>query len=68
MAAARSRYAWRLVHAPEWQAIQDTGAFDGAAIDVRDGYLHMSPASEVRSTAQIYFAGTTDLVLLQIGA
>jgi hypothetical protein len=66
--AARSRYAWRLVHAPEWAAIQEHGVFEGSAIDVRDGYLHMSPASEVKRTATIYFAGVTDLWLLKIGA
>ena len=64
---SRPRYAWRLVHAPEWEAIQANGHFDGSAIDLRDNYLHMSPATEVPSTAQIYFAGTTDLWLLKIG-
>lgn len=65
---SRSRYAWRLVHAPEWAAIQEHGFFEGSAIDHRDGYLHMSPASEVKRSAIIYFAGVTDLWLLKIGA
>lgn len=66
--AARPRFAWRFVHAPQWASIQATGEFEGADIDIRDGYVHMSPASEVRLTSHTYFAGTTDLWLLQIGA
>ena len=63
---ARSQFAWRLVHEAEWKNIQEKGEFDGSAIDIRDGYVHMSPSSEVKSTANIYFAGAQDLWLLRI--
>ena len=37
-------------------------------IDVRDGYIHLSIAEQVRETAAKYFAGTNRLVLLTITA
>ena len=39
---------------------------DVPALDKQDGYLHLSPASEVRGTAARYFGGATDLVLLVV--
>ena len=68
MAAPTASTAWRLVHAPEWAGIQATGTYPGSALDVADGYLHMSPASQVRESAVRYFGGQADVVLLKIGA
>lgn len=65
MASFPSR-AYRLVTQTEWEAIQRDGEYQGSALDTRDGYLHMSPASEVQITAERYFAGRADLVLLVV--
>jgi uncharacterized protein (DUF952 family) len=63
----RPRYGWRLVRAHEWAATLATGTLELGGIDARDGYVHMSPASAVRDTAALYFAGVASLWLLQIG-
>ena len=63
----RPRFGWRLVRGAEWAAMQAAGALELGGIDARDGYVHMSPASAVRDTAALYFAGAADLWLLQIG-
>lgn len=59
--------AYRLVREAEWKAAQTSGAYPGSAVDERDNFMHMSPATEVRGTARRYYAGATDLVLLKVG-
>ena len=36
----------------------------GAPVDLEDGYIHLSDASQVEETAKRHFAGQKDLVLL----
>jgi uncharacterized protein (DUF952 family) len=44
------------------------GVFRGAAIDLADGYIHLSTAAQVAETAGKHFAGQRDLVLAAIEA
>jgi uncharacterized protein (DUF952 family) len=57
---------FRLVTADEWTAAQASGLYAGSALDLRDGYIHMSPASEVHGTANRYFKGQTGVVVLVV--
>jgi uncharacterized protein (DUF952 family) len=66
--ASPAATAWRLVYAAEWEGIQATGTYPGSPLDIADGYLHMSPASQVRESAVRYFGGKSDVVLLKVGA
>jgi uncharacterized protein (DUF952 family) len=50
----------------DWDAALPKGRFDGAAIDLRDGYIHLSSAAQAPETARLHFAGQTGLVLLKI--
>ena len=59
--------AWRIVLPEEWVQIESTGAFFGSPLDVKDGYIHMSPPQAVRETAQRYFGGKhATIVLLRV--
>lgn len=49
-----------------WREAQVSGRFDGAPVDLADGYIHLSTASQVRETASKHFAGQTDLVLVGV--
>ncbi|MGB2036396.1 MAG: DUF952 domain-containing protein, partial [Candidatus Puniceispirillaceae bacterium] len=40
--------------------------FIGAEIDLQDGYIHFSTASQLRDTLSRHFAGRDNLVLLKI--
>lgn len=42
--------------------------FRGAAVDLRDGYIHFSTATQAIETAARHFAGQRDLVLAAIDA
>ena len=42
------------------------GRFSGAAIDLKDGYIHFSTAEQVKETARLHFHGQKNLVLLAV--
>ena len=54
--------------APEalWREAEKNGRFTGAPIDIADGFIHFSTASQARETAAKHFAGQADLVLVAI--
>lgn len=51
-----------------WLAAKAKGVFDGVAIDLSDGYIHLSAACQVKETAARHFAAQTDLMLLAVNA
>jgi uncharacterized protein (DUF952 family) len=51
-----------------WREAQRGGVFDGAAVDLRDGFIHFSTADQVRETAARHFTGAVDLVLVAVDA
>ena len=44
------------------------GAFRGAPLDLRDGFIHFSTAAQAAETAAKHFAGAADLVLVAVDA
>jgi len=59
---------YKICNAALWRAAEAAGAFRGAGIDLRDGYIHFSSAAQVRETAAKHFAGAADLVLIAVDA
>ena len=51
-----------------WQEALAKGRLDGAPVDLTDGFIHFSDASQVEETAARHFAGQTGLMLLAIEA
>lgn len=49
-----------------WQAAEQAGRFDGAPVDLADGYIHFSTALQVRETAHKHFTGQRELLLIGI--
>ncbi len=54
---------YKIVSGEAWAAAEAAGRFDGAPIDLKDGYIHFSTAAQVRETAAKHFAGIEGLVL-----
>jgi len=44
------------------------GRFEGSPDDRRDGFIHLSARDQLRGTLAKYFAGQSDLVLLEVDA
>jgi uncharacterized protein (DUF952 family) len=57
---------FKLAERAAWQAAAAAAAFAGSAVDVRDGFIHLSTAAQVRETAARHFAGQPDLVLVAV--
>jgi uncharacterized protein (DUF952 family) len=49
-----------------WRAAEAEGRFDGAAIDLSDGYIHFSTGAQLRETVAKHFAGQRDLLLIAV--
>jgi len=49
-----------------WREAELTGRFDGAPVDIADGYIHFSTAAQARETAAKHFAGQRNLLLIAI--
>jgi uncharacterized protein (DUF952 family) len=59
---------YKILKRDDWAAAQRAGRFEGAAIDLADGYIHLSTAAQASETARLHFAGQAGLVLLRIDA
>jgi len=51
-----------------WEQAVAKGRFDGAGIDLEDGYIHFSTAAQVAQTAWLHFNGQDGLVLIKVAA
>lgn len=51
-----------------WEAAIAAGRFDGAPVDLADGYIHFSTSAQARETAAKHFAGLDDLMLIAVPA
>lgn len=49
-----------------WREAEKAGRFDGAPIDLADGYIHFSTADQVKETAAKHFAGQQNLLLIAV--
>jgi uncharacterized protein (DUF952 family) len=59
---------YKIAPASLWRQAQDRGRFDGAPIDVEDGFIHFSTAQQAEETAAKHFKGRADLVLIAVDA
>jgi uncharacterized protein (DUF952 family) len=59
---------YKIMTAQQWQEAEAAGRFEGAPIDLKDGYIHFSDAGTVRETAAKHFAGQPDLLLAAVEA
>ncbi|WP_136659847.1 DUF952 domain-containing protein [Nitratireductor sp. XY-223] len=57
---------YKIVPRALWRQALEADRFDGAAIDIQDGYIHFSTAAQVAETAALHFAGQDDLLLVAV--
>jgi len=55
---------YKIFRDDEWAAFQASGETQGAPIDLQDGFIHFSTATQAAETAAKHFTGATDLMLL----
>jgi uncharacterized protein (DUF952 family) len=57
---------YKIVREASWRAVEALAQFDGAPVDLADGFIQFSTASQVRETAAKHFAGKGDLLLVTV--
>ena len=57
---------YKICEREAWHAAEAAGAFRGSDVDLRDGFIHFSTATQVAATAAKHFAGQHDLVLVAV--
>jgi uncharacterized protein (DUF952 family) len=58
------RFLYKILSAAEWREAMASGVFEGSAVDLKDGFIHLSAAHQLRETAARHFAGQDGLVLV----
>lgn len=61
-----SEIAWKLADLAEWEAARASGAYAGSALDLADGFIHLSTGSQLVETARKHYASRKDLVLAEV--
>jgi len=51
-----------------WNEALSTGTYEGASIDLADGFIHFSTAQQARETASKHFAGRKNLIIAAVDA
>jgi uncharacterized protein (DUF952 family) len=59
---------YKICEQPLWRAAEAAGRFDGSAVDIHDGFIHFSTATQLAETAQKHFARQSDLLLIAVDA
>lgn len=64
----KPEYVYKLLTQQQWQTVQANSltAEYASDLDLRDGYIHLSTASQVQPVATKYFADTPSVVVLKV--
>lgn len=57
---------FKICPAALWRDAEAKGLFEGAPVDLADGFIHFSTAAQVAETAAKHFAGMADLLLVAV--
>jgi len=59
---------YKILRAPEWEALQAEGSTQGAPVDLADGFIHFSTAAQAPETAAKHFEEAEGLWLAAVDA
>jgi len=57
--SGRARIAYKILTAEQAARMQRDGRFDGAPVDLADGFIHLSTAGQLAETLDRHFTGQT---------
>jgi len=63
-----STLIYKIATREHWTAAEATGVFDGMPIDLADGFMHFSTATQLAETLAKYFPAQRDLILIAVRA
>lgn len=59
---------YKVLTGPQWAALERAGETAGAPVDLADGFVHFSTATQLGETLEKHFAGQSGLMLLSVEA
>ena len=59
---------YKICPATLWASAEMLGSFRGSPVDLADGFIHFSSATQVAETAARHFSGIADLLLVAVDA
>ena len=62
------RTIYKISPASAWREAERAGVYRGSADDARDGYIHLSTASQLAETLRKHYFGQTGLFLIAVDA
>jgi uncharacterized protein (DUF952 family) len=66
MEQAPATTAFKILTSPQWEKFQADETFSGAPVDLADGYIHMSTATQLKGTLDKHFAGQSGLAIIEV--
>ena len=60
------KYIYKALTGDQWDAFQADKIFKGSAVDLEDGYIHLSCASELKATLDKWYAAEPKVILIQV--
>lgn len=64
--SARERVAYKVLTASQLAEWRSTGVFNGAPVDLADGFIHLSAADQLSETVRKHFSGQDGLWVCSI--
>jgi uncharacterized protein (DUF952 family) len=58
--------AYKIETRGAWAKAQSAGIYTGSALDVTDGFIHLSALDQVRATLAMWFKDQPDLILAKV--
>lgn len=59
-------FIYKIVSRPAFEAAQAAGSFPVMPIDLKDGFVHFSTATQLAETLRLHFAGQNDLIVFAV--
>ena len=66
MSLAHPATAYKILTADQWAQFLADGVFNGAPVDLADGYIHLSTTDQLAGTLNKHFAGQTGLIIAEV--
>ncbi len=63
-----TKIIYKICDQADWRTAEAAGFYAGAPVDLKDGFIHFSTATQVEETAARHFSGRDGLVLLSVNA
>ncbi len=63
---AKPNKIYKILTSEQWKSLQSAGFFEGAPIDLEDGYIHFSTAAQLKETVSKHFKNQSDLILVSV--